>query len=102
VHFCTLLEAGDAPGAIVPEPSGFPLLRSVLELVEFRLDSGDALELHVQGLMNFGQRRIKSLKNGVERRVHSVEPVTLRLDDCPIASRRPMRPRWLLRIHTPA
>ena len=69
------------------------------EQVEFSLDGRDALELHVEGQMNFRKRSIKGLAKGFQRRFHPVEPVSLLLDGSTIASRRSTRLRRLLRSH---
>jgi hypothetical protein len=57
-----------------------------LEQVEFSLDRRDALELHVERVLNFRKRSVKRLANLFDRRFDAVEPVIRLLDGRPIAS----------------
>jgi hypothetical protein len=85
------------PAVHVPRaPFGGPLVRRTrghregsppsLEQVEFSLDRGDALELHVERVLNFRKRSFKRLANLFDRRLDAVEPITRGLDGRPIAS----------------
>ena len=78
--------SGNTPRVVPRRVLLGPLLHSLVEPVEFSLDGRHALELHVESLTNFGNRRVKCVANGFELRLDLVELNTLLLDGCTVAS----------------